>query len=46
MWPSMRSASLQTTATQFNRIMATKGYSTLIADLKSKEASLAASMGT
>ena len=31
---------------QFNRIMATKGYSTLIADLKSKEASLAASMGT
>ena len=31
---------------QFNRIMATKGYATLIADLKSKEASLAASMGT
>ena len=31
---------------QFNRIMATKGYSTLIGDLKSKEASLAASMGT
>jgi len=31
---------------QFNRIMASKGYSTLIADLKSKEASLAASMGT
>jgi phospholipid transport system substrate-binding protein len=31
---------------QFNRIMATKGYATLIADLKSKEATLAASMGT
>ena len=31
---------------QFNRIMATKGYATLIDDLKSKEASLAASMGT
>jgi len=31
---------------QFNRIMASKGYSTLIGDLKSKEASLAASMGT
>ena len=31
---------------QFNRIMASKGYGTLIGDLKSKEASLAASMGT
>ena len=31
---------------QFNRIMASKGYSSLIGDLKSKEASLAASMGT
>jgi phospholipid transport system substrate-binding protein len=31
---------------QFNRIMETKGYATLIADIKSKEASLAASMGT
>jgi phospholipid transport system substrate-binding protein len=31
---------------QFNRIMSSKGYDTLIRDLKSKEASLAASMGT
>ena len=31
---------------QFNRIMASKGYGTLIGDLKSKEASLAASIGT
>ena len=31
---------------QFNRIMSSKGYDTLIRDLKSKEAALAASMGT
>ncbi|SRR5579885_884253 len=31
---------------QFNRVMNNKGYATLIADLKSKEAALAASMGT
>jgi phospholipid transport system substrate-binding protein len=31
---------------QFNRVMNNKGYDTLIADLKSKEASLAASMGS
>ncbi len=31
---------------QFNRVMNNKGYATLIADLKNKEAALAASMGT
>ena len=31
---------------QFNRVMSNKGYDTLIRDLKSKEAALAASMGT
>ena len=31
---------------QFNRIMSNQGYDTLIRDLKKKEASLAASMGT
>jgi phospholipid transport system substrate-binding protein len=31
---------------QFNRVMNNKGYATLIGDLKSKQASLAASLGT
>jgi phospholipid transport system substrate-binding protein len=31
---------------QFNRVMNNRGYSTLISDLKSKEAALAASLGT